>query len=113
MSNTVTTTELLSFFANADKVASHVTVVDARIERGYKIVVHCDWDSDGDVYPRSTFITDDGEYLDKYGYQEFNVMYGELDFLAKEHDERELKKLKRQRLIDSLTDEEKELLGVK
>ena len=106
MSQTITTTQLLDFFAKADKVSSHTFVT--KVNGFYEISIHADWDGNNHFYTRTTCITEDG-YSD-YG---FSTMDSVLDDLVKEEEEREMKRQKRQELLSRLTDEEKELLGVK
>ena len=114
MSETITTTQLLDFLAKAHKVSSDVRVVREfdKGEGGYKITVIADWYNDDHFVYQSTFITDEGKYKYKYGYEEFYSMNSELDDLVREEEEREIKRQKRQELLSRLTDEEKELLGV-
>ena len=108
----ITTTQLLAFLAKAHKVSSDVDVT--KEDEGYKITVYADWYSDDHFFHQSTFITDEGKYKYKFGYEyeEFFTMNGELDHLVREEEEREIKRQKRQELLSRLTDEEKELLGV-
>ena len=111
MSETITTTQLLDFLAKADKVSSHVNVT--KKDEGYKITVMCDWYNDGHFDDRSTFVTDEGKVEYKYGYEDFDTMNADLNHLVREKEEREMKRQKRKELLSRLTDEEKELLGVK
>ena len=111
MSETITTTELLDFLVKAHKVSSDVRVT--RKDEGYEITALCDWYNDDHFAYQSTFITDESKYKYKLGYEEFYTMDGELNHLVKQEEEREMKRQKRQELLSRLTDEEKELLGVK
>ena len=109
MSKTITTTELLDFLAKAHKVSSDVQVI--KEDEGYEITVYCDWYNVDHFEYQSTFITDEGEY--KHGGEEFYTMDSQLNYLVREEEKRKLKEQKRQELLSRLTDEEKELLGVK
>ena len=115
MSQTITTTQLLDFFAKADKVSSH-TFVTKRLWHGntlYEIAVHCDWDNNNHHYKQTTTITEEGHSTwHKIADYEFYTMNSVLNELVKEEDEREMKRQKRKELLSRLTDEEKELLGV-
>ena len=111
MSETITTTQLLDFLAKAHKVSSHVTVV--KVNGGYKISVLADWYNDDHFDEQRTFVTNDGTYEYNHVYTCFFSMDSDLNHLVKEQEEREIKRQKRQELLSRLTDEEKELLGVK
>ena len=115
MTEPITTTQLLDFLVKAHKVSPDVKVVRGfnKGENGYKITVLADWYSDDHFAEQSTFITDKGKYKYKYGYEDFYTMDSDLNHLVKEEEEREIKRQKRQELLSRLTDEEKELLGVK
>ena len=115
MSETITTTQLLDFLAKAHKVSSHVKVVREfdKGEGGYKITVLADWYNDDHFDEQRTFVTNDGTYEYNHVYTCFFSMDSDLNHLVKEQEEREIKRQKRQELLSRLTDEEKELLGVK
>ena len=116
---TLTTTQLLDFFAKIYKVDALLAV--AKVTGGYSVTVHHDWEDDG-VYPQSFFVdykgattlicvdpTAVGEIDSDYNFDTMNTL---LDQHVKEQEERELKMQKRQELLNRLTDEEKELLGL-
>ena len=111
MSEPITTTQLLDFLAKAHKVSSDVHVV--KVNEGYKISAIADWYNDNHFDEQRTFITDDGTYEYNHHYTCFYEMDSDLNHLVKEEEERELKRQKREKLLSRLTDEEKELLGVK
>ena len=112
MSEPITTTQLLDFLAKAHKVSPDVKVVRGfnKGKNGYKITVLADWYNDDHFADQSTFITDEGRCNE---YEDFHIMDSDLNHLVKEEEEREIKRQKRQELLSRLTDEEKELLGVK
>ena len=110
MNEPITTTKLLDFLAKAHNFSSHVNVT--KVEGGYKISAVADWYGDDHFMEQSTFITDEGEGKYKYGCEDFYEMNGDLNHIAKEQEEKEMKRQKRQELLSRLTDEEKELLGV-
>ena len=112
MSEPITTTQLLDFLAKAHKVSSDVKVVSwfEKGEIGYKITILADWYNTDHFADQSTFITDEGICND---YDNFHIMDTDLNLLVKVEEEREIKRQKRQELLSRLTDEEKELLGVK
>ena len=115
MTEPITTTRLLDFLAKADKVSSEVRITE-RFWQGrelYEIAIHCDWDDNGDFYTHTTSITKEGLSTWQNSDYEFFTMDSVLDGLVQKVEERELKRQKRQELLSRLTDEEKELLGVK
>ena len=111
MSETITTTRLLDFLVKAHKVSSHVNVF--KVTGGYKISVLADWYSNDHFDNQSTFVTNDGTNEYNSDYSCFFSMDGQLYDLIEIEKEREIKRQKRQELLSRLTDEEKELLGVK
>ena len=111
MSEPITTTQLLDFLVKAHKVSSHVNVF--KVNGGYKISVLADWYSNDHFDNQSTFVTNDGTNEYNSDYSCFFSMDGQLYDLIEIEKEREIKRQKRQELLSRLTDEEKELLGVK
>ena len=115
MSKTITVTELLDFLVKAHKVSSHVTFEKENGE--YAIGISCAWDDNNNFYTQTTSITEEGESnwetLVWDSDYDFFTMNSVLDELIKKEEEREMKRQKRQELLSRLTDEEKELLGVK
>ena len=106
---TLTTTQLLDFFAKIYKVDGLLAV--AKVTGGYNVTVHHDWEDDG-VYPQSFFVDYKGATTLTFSDYNFDTMNTLLDQHVKEQEERELKMQKRQELLNRLTDEEKELLGL-
>ena len=111
MSETITTSHLLDFLAKAHKVSSDVNVI--KMNGGYKITAICDWHNDGHWDEARTFIKNDGTYEYDHAYTCFFSMDSDLNHLVEIEKEREMKRQKREKLLSRLTDEEKELLGVK
>ena len=115
MSEAITTTQLLDFLVKADKVSSHTYIT--KVTNFYRISIHADWDENSHFYTQTTYITrggssTSGSSFDDSDY-EFFTMSSMLDYLVEKEKEREMKRQKRQELLSRLTDEEKELLGVK
>jgi len=106
---TLTTTQLLDFFAKIYKVDGLLAV--AKVTGGYNVTVHHDWEDDG-VYPQSFFVDYKGATTLICSDYNFDTMNTLLDQHVKEQEERELMIQKRQELLNRLTDEEKELLGL-
>ena len=120
MSETITTTQLLEFLEKAQKVSSHVTVNKVSrysdgeyVDYFYEIAVNCDWDENNHFYTQNTSITTEGKSNPFDADYEFFTMSSMLDYLVEKEEEKEMKRRKRQELLSRLTDEEKELLGVK
>ena len=110
MSERVTATQLLDFLAKANKVASHVTVQGKN--GSYAIGICADWDGTNHFETQITCIRDGRSTWQGSDYS-FSTMDTVLNQLVKEKEERETKRQKREQLLSRLTDEEKELLGVK
>ena len=111
MSESITTKELLDFLVKAGKVSSYTFVTK---ETGvYSISVYADWDDNNHHYKQTTSITEAGLCHWTHSVNEFYTMSSMLDYLVEKEEEREMKRQKRQELLSRLTDEEKELLGVK
>ena len=107
---TIKATELLKLFTKAEKLELTVKVRE---------------DNDGDYVVRifamfspknfdeKVVITQEGESNWNKGDYPFDTMMNILDEMLEEKKQKEIKEQKRQELIARLTDEEKELLGVK
>jgi hypothetical protein len=113
----ITTTELLDFLTKAQKLGI-LEVTFRQTDEGYAITMRNDWYDDGRWSTQGVFITNEGKSTwDNviYGVQchDFYTMDSILDEKLEEQLQKEIKAQKRQELIARLTDEEKELLGVK
>ena len=115
MTDTITTTKLLDFLVKADKVSSHVYFTKRQWQGNglYEIAINTDWDDNKNFYTATTSITEDGHSTWKNSDYEFFTMDSVLDDLVEKEEERRIKRQKREELLSRLTDEEKELLGVK
>lgn len=117
MTEPITTIELLDFLAKAHAVSSHHVTVKKVAYGDYEICVCCDWDVEGiyeSYYTQTTFISDDGHSV--WGGSlscDFFVLDNMIDELVEREKKKEMKRQKREELLSRLTDEEKELLGVK
>ena len=108
----ITTTELLDFLCKAQKL-SILDVTFRQTDEGYKITLYCDWCVDGDFYNQTVFIDNEGESSwNNGGDYDFYTMDNILDEMLVKQQEREIKAQKRKELIESLTPEQRELLGV-
>ena len=107
----ITATELLDFLCKAQKLHSY-DITFLKVDNGYFINVRCDWYNDKDYHIQSTFISNEGESTWDSGDYEFYTMNNILDEKLEEQLQKEIKAQKRQELIDSLTPEQRELLGV-
>ena len=109
----IETTELLNFLTKAQKVSACGAIFH-QTDEGYKITLYLDWHDDGNNYKQSIFIDNEGESTWKNGGDyDFYTMDNILDEMIVKQQEKEIKAQKRKELIARLTDEEKELLGVK
>ena len=109
----ITATELLDFLTKAQKV-SPCGATFRQTDEGYKITLYCDWCVDGDFYNQTVFIDNEGESSwDNGGDYDFYTMDNILDEMLVKQQEKEIKAQKRKELIARMSDEDKELLGLK
>ena len=107
----ITTTELLDFLCKAHKL-SILDITFTKNDEGYYIILRDDWYDDGKWSNKTVFISNEGESTwDREDY-EFDTMNNILDEKLEERKQKEIKARKRQELIESLTPEQRELLGV-
>lgn len=108
----VETTELLNFLCKAQKL-SILDVTFIQTDEGYKITLRDDWRDDNHWSNKTVFIDNEGESDWQAADYDFYTMDSILDEKLEEQKQKEIKEQKRKELIARLTDEEKELLGVK
>ena len=108
----ITATELLDFLTKAQTV-SGAGATFRQNDDGYYITLYCDWYGDNNYSKQTVFITNEGESTWEKGDYDFEIMNKILNELVEKQKQEEIKAQKRQELIARLTDEEKELLGVK
>lgn len=109
----ITATQILEMLSKADKLGVDYDVYDAE-EYGHFVQFEVDWFAD-EVCSYSyekVFINLTNE-SDGYSGWDFFSWMNMLDEKLEEQQQKELKEQKRRELIARLTDEEKELLGVK
>ena len=107
---TIKVTEFLKLLSKANKLGLSVGVGEDK--DGDYVVRIFEMLYKGSFY-ETAVITQKGEMTWNKGTYSFNTMMGLLDVLLEEKRQEEIKKQKRQELLARLTDEEKELLGVK
>jgi hypothetical protein len=108
----ITATELLDFLTKAQKVSA-CGASFRQDDEGYTIVLYCDWHDDGNNYRQTVFINNEGESgWNNGGDYEFYTMNNILDEMIEREKQKEIKEQKRKELIESLTPEQRELLGV-
>jgi len=107
----ITVTELLDFLTKAQKLSIH-DVTFRQTDEGYAITLRDDWYDDGKWSNKTVFITNDGESTWEKGDYDFYTMDRILDEKLEEQKQKEIKAQKRKELIESLTPEQRELLGV-
>jgi hypothetical protein len=111
----IETTELLEFLTKAQQLSA-CGATFRQTDKGYKITLYLDWNDDGNNYKQSIFITNEGESTWDNGedyFVDFYTMNDILDGKLEERKQKEIKAQKRKELIARLSDEEKDLLGVK
>ena len=112
----ITATDLLSLLTKAQKL-SIIDITFQQTEEGYAITMRHDWYGDADWHNQGVFITNEGESAEDNvikGVQffEFDTMNRILDEMLVEQTQKEIKAQKRKELIETLTPEQRELLGV-
>ncbi len=108
----ITATELLEFLTKAQRVSTAGTSF-RKNDEGYTIVLYCDWHDDGHYSRQTVFINNENESTWEKGDYDFDTMNNILDEMVERELQKEIKARKREELIARLTDEEKDLLGVK
>ena len=107
----ITATELLNFLTKAQKLGI-LEVTFRQTDEGYTITLRDDWYGEGKWSSKTVFISNKGESTwDAWDY-DFETMNGMLDEKLEEQLQKEIRARKRQELIESLTPEQRELLGV-
>jgi len=107
---TILATELLQLFTKANKLGATYDIKQK--DDGFEIKIYYTWFED-DYCHQEVFITNENESTWNKGDYNFDAMMDVLDEELEKQKQREIKEQKRQELIARLTDEEKELLGVK
>ena len=107
----ITTTELLDFLTKAQKVSA-CGATFLQNDEGYYITLYCDWYGDNIYSKKSVFIDNKGNSTWEKGDYDFDTMNNVLDDMIEKQKQKEIKEQKRQELINSLTPEQRELLGV-
>ena len=108
----ITATELLDFLCKAQKL-SILDVTFTQTDEGYKITLRDDWHDDANWYNQTVFIDNEGRSdWNNGGDYDFYTMDRILDEKLEEQTQKEIKARKRKELIESLTPEQRELLGV-
>jgi phosphoglycerol transferase MdoB-like AlkP superfamily enzyme len=108
----ITTIELLNFLTKAQKVSpSGLTI--KQTDEGYKITLYCDWHDDNDFYQQSVLISNEGASNWNDGAYDFHTMNDILDEMLEKEEQKKIKAQKRKELIARMSDEDKELLGLK
>ena len=108
----ITATELLNFLCKTHKL-SIFDISFRKTDEGYEITLRDDWHDDNHWYNLTIFITNEGESTWEKGDYDFDTMNKILDEMLEEQKEKEIKVQKRKELIARLTDEERDLLGLK
>lgn len=109
----ITSTELLDFLCKAQKL-SILDITFRQVDEGYKITLRDDWYDDGKWSNHTVFIDNEGRSdWNSGGDYDFCTMDSILAEKLEELKQKKIKEQKRQELLARLTDEEKELLGVK
>ena len=109
----ITTIELLEFLTKAQKL-SPSGVTFQQMDEGYKITLYSDWYDDNNFYNQSIVIDNEGESTwNNGGDFDFYTMGIILDEKLEVEEQKKIKAQKRKELIARMSDEDKELLGLK
>lgn len=112
---TITKQELLGFLHKANQLGINYTIEQVD-EVGYDIKMYCNWDMDYPevFYFRYVFIPNEGysDFDGSLNYCSFEHINEFLDARLEQKRVEGEKERKRQELLERLTDEERELLGV-
>ncbi len=106
----IKTTELLKLFAKADKLQLNVVVREDK-DGDYVVRIYEMFRQEG--FDEKVVITQKAESDWNKGCYSFDTMMDILDEMLEDKRQEEIKAEKRKELIARLTDEERELLGVK
>lgn len=106
---TIKATELLKLFTKANQLDLSVVVREDK-DKDYVIKITERW---GDDFNATVIIAQNGLSNWSKGDYNFDAMMDVLDEMLEDKRKKEIKELKRRQLISRLTDEERELLGVK
>jgi len=107
---TIKATELLKLFSKAEKLDLSVAVCEDK-DGDYVIRIFAMFSPKN--FDKKAIITQQGESNWNKGEYSFDVMMDILDEMLEEKEQEKIKEQKRKELIARLTDEERELLGVK
>jgi hypothetical protein len=108
----ITATELLDFLTKAQKLSPSGATF-RQTDEGYKITLYLDWHDDNNFHNQSIFVDNKGRSdWNNGGDYDFYTMDNILDEKLVEQTQKEIKARKRKELIESLTPEQRELLGV-
>ena len=106
----LTATDVLGLLRNANVLNMHPIIV--KNDEGYYINLYDDWYDDLEPCSQSIFITNENESTGGRGTYPFETMNNILKAKLEEHYQQQIKAQKRKELIDSLTQEQRELLGL-
>jgi len=110
---TIKVTELLQLLTKVKKLGLSVNVREDK-DGDYVIKIFNMFEFDSKFEPYKVVITQEGESdWNKGNFYYFDCMMDILDEMLEKQKQKEIKEQKRQALIASLTDEEKELLNLK
>jgi hypothetical protein len=107
---TIKATELLKLLTKVEKLGLNVNVCEDK-DGDYVIRIYEMFRPEN--FDEKVVISQNGESNWNKGSYDFDAMMDWFDVLLEEQKQKEIKEQKRQELLARLTDEEKELLGVK
>ena len=106
----LTATDVLELLRKANKL--NMSPIIAKHDDGYVINLYYDWYSDYQPHSNTVFVTNENESTGERGTYDFETMNDILNEKLEEQEQQQIKAQKRKVLIESLTPEQRKLLGL-
>lgn len=106
----LTATDVLELLRKANKLNMSPTIV--KNDEGYYINLYYDWYNDELPCSNTVFVTNENESTRAKGTYPFETMSNILNDVLREQEQQQIKAQKRKELIESLTPEQRKLLGL-
>ena len=106
----LTATDVLELLRKANKL--NMSPIIAKHDEGYFINLYYDWYNDYQPHSNTVFVTNENESTGAKGTYNFETMNNILKEKLEEQEQQQIKAQKRKELIESLTKEQRELLGL-
>lgn len=107
---TLSATDILELLNKANQLGISPNI--EKCEDGYYLKLYYDWQGDNDFYIKTVFVSNEGISNWKRGNEHFESMKELLDEHIERYEKQRIKAQEREKLIKSLTPEQRELLGL-